>query len=149
MFFFLFLMRNIHKDDRSFQKYTRERERRAKKRLSTWLSCNTSDYIFKHLKRRHLSVVYVPVSILLDDFFLFIFNWKAAEPWMLSETKITVAWALFDQCPITEKLLAVYYDTFCWSYQSCGSGEFLTLLQRQRVWGEQEWRTLLQPGVIL
>lgn len=47
----------------------RERERRAEKRLSTWLSCNTSDYIFKHLKRRHLSVVYVPVSILLDAFF--------------------------------------------------------------------------------
>lgn len=73
MFFFSFFWWGIStrmiEAFRNTPERERERERRAEKRLSTWLSCNTSDYIFKHLKRRHLSVVYVPVSILLDAFF--------------------------------------------------------------------------------
>lgn len=57
-----------------------------------------------------------PSSLML--FFPFHFNWRAAEPWMLSETKISVAPALFDQCPVLEKLLAVFYDISCWTNQS-------------------------------
>lgn len=123
MFFFSFFWWGLSTRMIEAFRNTPESEIRAEKRLSTWLSCNTSDYIFKHLKRRHLSVVYVPVSILLDAFFYhFIFNCRAAEPWMLSESKISVARALFDQCPMIERLLAVFYVASCRPNQSCASG---------------------------
>lgn len=76
-FFFLFLMRNIHKDDRSFQKYTREIEREKSREETEYMTkVVTPQTTFLNTSKGDIDLwfMYQCPSSLLFFFFPFHFN---------------------------------------------------------------------------